>query len=102
MLKGLCDERIHFLFERQIDPDADGPREFGPDGRSFVCRLHQTWAAPGDDVALHFGQCGSHSFRLVISESTGTSPGGSENGHPIALTPGWLQACQVVYDIPQF
>ena len=53
VLEGLLDERVHVLFERQVHPDADALRPLvclrRP--RPFVGGLHQTRAAPGNDVA---------------------------------------------------
>jgi len=55
VLEGLLDERVHVLLERQVHPDADALHAFTCLGRprAFVGGLHQTWAAAGDDVAVH-------------------------------------------------
>ena len=60
MLVGLADKCVDFLFERQMNADADAPALGlgGHRGRSLVGSLHQAGSAAGHDTAAHPRQFG--------------------------------------------
>jgi hypothetical protein len=100
MLEGFGDEGVDVLLEGQVHANADGLP--GPDcGRAFVRRLHQPRPTASDDVTIHLGQRRGHAFGFVIAESARLHACGSENRDAIAISAGWLQAGQVVDDVPE-
>ena len=101
MLEGHADERVDLLLERQVDADSDGADVFRRTGRPLVRRLHQPWAAAGDDVAAQFRQRRRHALGLLVTERSLPRPCRAEDADAIALAPGWLKAGEIVDQIPE-
>ena len=88
VFEGLTDERVYFLFEWQIDSDADRLRLTGRAGRAFVGGLHQAGTTAGNDIAAEFGQCGCRTFCFLVGEAAGFRPGRAKDRHTITIAAG--------------
>src|SRR5262249_26509819 len=103
VLERLLDEWVGLLLEGQLDANADrgtALRSFHR-GSAFVGGLHKTGTAARDNVAAHVGQSGGDALDLFISERPRLSPRRAEDRHPIAFFFRWLQAREIVDDLPK-
>ena len=101
VLEGLLDKRVHVLFERQLDTDADRARRAGC-CRAFVGRLHQPGAAAGHDVAAHRRQTPPPRASLRRRRTVpGLRAGRAENRHAIPVALRGAEPGEVVHDLPQ-
>src|SRR6185369_4827754 len=100
MLECEFDEWVYLLLEWKIHADT---HRFGFTGEidTSVCGLHQSGPATGDDVATHFRQRVRSAFRFLVSNRSRLRSRRTENRHPIAISSRWLQAREVVNDVPK-
>ena len=73
--------------QRQVHPDADAlhPLACLRRPRPFVGGLHHTWAAAGDDFAVHSAQGRAHLVDLFVNPVPRLRARGPEHRHAIAL-----------------
>src|SRR5262245_13201109 len=80
------DEGVHFLLKRQINADADRLTTIAARQLyAFVCRLHQTRPAAGDDIATHFAQRLRDSFRFFVGNRPRLSARSAKNCDAISI-----------------
>jgi hypothetical protein len=99
----LADERIHFLFEGEIDPNADRAALClrVRHGSPFVSRSHQARSAAAHDVTAHSSELRCQLLYAFVGNATRFQPGGPEDGDAIILPRRPPQPRQFVYHFPE-